>query len=114
MEQLQLACASSHLPEPVVFADSLWSRCPCQTLQAGGMAPHVLYKIKAFRIGSQLDCIFLMYDAVHCQVRAKNEASFRCRDQDGWQPKREAIDAQEDIDSYRYTDLPLKAIAGVL
>lgn len=26
---------------------------------------------------------------------------------------KEAIDAQEDIDSYRYTDLPLKAIAGV-
>jgi hypothetical protein len=54
-----------------------------------------------------------MYEAVYCQVRAKNEASFRCRDQDGWQPMKEAIDAQKDIDSYRYTDLPLKAIAGV-
>lgn len=46
------------------------------------------------------------------QVRAKNEASFRCPDQDGWQPEHEAIDTNKCIDSYLYTDLPIKAIMG--
>lgn len=44
------------------------------------------------------------------EVRAKNEASFRCPDQDGWQPNHEAIDTEKCIDSYLYTDLPIKAI----
>ena len=56
---------------------------------------------------------FLTLQVAWYQVRAKNEASFRCPDQDGWQPNHEAINPEECIDSYLCTDLPIKAIIGV-
>ena len=46
------------------------------------------------------------------QARAKNEATFRVEDQGGWQPDHVPIDAQQTLNSYLCTDLPVSTIAG--
>lgn len=46
------------------------------------------------------------------QARARNEASFRVEDQGGWQPDHVPIDAQQPLNTYLCTDLPVSTIAG--
>ena len=46
------------------------------------------------------------------QARARNEATFRVEDQGGWQPDHVPIDAQQALNTYLCTDLPVSTIAG--
>ncbi len=48
------------------------------------------------------------------QARAKNEATFRVQDQGGWQPDHVPIDAQQPLNTYLCTDLPVSTIAGAV
>jgi pyrrolidone-carboxylate peptidase len=59
--------------------------------------------------------MLLLYGAARyaCfQGRAKNEASFRTPDVDGWQPKKLTIDPDLPLDAHLQTDLPLKVLSG--
>jgi pyroglutamyl-peptidase len=48
------------------------------------------------------------------QARAKNEASFRTPDEEGWQPRQQHINAAQPLQSWLHTDLPLNALAASL
>ena len=57
-------------------------------------------------------CAVSLQYCVALQGRAKNEATFRTPDQDGWQPKKEKIDPEECLGARLSTDLPLEDISG--
>lgn len=57
---------------------------------------------------------YLWMTFLFSQARAKNEATFRVADQGGWQPDHVPIDAQQPLQSYLNTDLPVSTIAGNL
>lgn len=54
--------------------------------------------------------------AFKLEQRACNDASFRCPDEDGWQPQHQAIDESDGraLGSHMYTDLPVHELQHVL